>query len=238
MKQLKKKRPPSQNKEFVFLNYFSWFSFMHSGIPRLIKLCRSPAERNNSDSVLVACLVGTFNFSFMPDLKKKQKTPQSYRFQNAKYCRMLLNSCQDLLLFLLSIILYSVNYLSSDWRYKHIWKNGFIFTLLSTKNSSLKCFRIYHFIVLTFHSVMLFAEMSLESQGQQPFTCTHTHIRKYLPKAAEDWKGDFLLSLQPAIFCLSLQDNLVFSQGVANRRLTLLLLRRKIPAAGPALHGL
>ncbi|KAL2310187.1 hypothetical protein Nmel_006431, partial [Mimus melanotis] len=27
-----------------------------SCIPRLIKLCRSPAERNNSDSVLVACL--------------------------------------------------------------------------------------------------------------------------------------------------------------------------------------
>lgn len=27
-------------------------------VPRLIELCRSPTERNNSDSVLVACLVG------------------------------------------------------------------------------------------------------------------------------------------------------------------------------------
>ncbi|CAG05618.1 unnamed protein product, partial [Tetraodon nigroviridis] len=28
-------------------------------VPRLIELCRSPTERNNSDSVLVACLVGS-----------------------------------------------------------------------------------------------------------------------------------------------------------------------------------
>lgn len=32
-------------------------------VPRLIELCRSPTERNNSDSVLVACLVGGNNIS-------------------------------------------------------------------------------------------------------------------------------------------------------------------------------
>lgn len=32
-------------------------------VPRLIELCRSPTERNNSDSVLVACLVGRKNIS-------------------------------------------------------------------------------------------------------------------------------------------------------------------------------
>lgn len=30
---------------------------LSSAVPRLIQLCRSPTERNNSDSVLVACLV-------------------------------------------------------------------------------------------------------------------------------------------------------------------------------------
>lgn len=38
------------------------------GIPRLIQLCRSPGERNNSDAVLVACLVRASNcslFSFI-----------------------------------------------------------------------------------------------------------------------------------------------------------------------------
>lgn len=32
-------------------------SLLPSAVPRLIELCRSPTERNNSDSVLVACLV-------------------------------------------------------------------------------------------------------------------------------------------------------------------------------------
>ncbi|XP_051545585.1 protein inscuteable homolog isoform X2 [Myxocyprinus asiaticus] len=31
-------------------------AIQHMAVPRLIELCRSPAERNNSDSVLVACL--------------------------------------------------------------------------------------------------------------------------------------------------------------------------------------
>lgn len=36
----------------------TWLSrFLPSAVPRLIELCRSPTERNNSDSVLVACLV-------------------------------------------------------------------------------------------------------------------------------------------------------------------------------------
>ncbi|NWS43337.1 INSC protein, partial [Probosciger aterrimus] len=39
-----------------------------SCIPRLIKLCRSPTERNNSDSVLVACLVALRRLAVMsPD---------------------------------------------------------------------------------------------------------------------------------------------------------------------------
>lgn len=33
-------------------------------VPRLIELCRSPTERNNSDSVLVACLVGVFLYMY------------------------------------------------------------------------------------------------------------------------------------------------------------------------------
>lgn len=36
----------------------NWISPLLSlAVPRLIELCRSPTERNNSDSVLVACLV-------------------------------------------------------------------------------------------------------------------------------------------------------------------------------------
>ncbi|XP_066853536.1 protein inscuteable homolog isoform X3 [Anser cygnoides] len=39
-----------------------------NGIPRLIKLCRSPTERNNSDSVLVACLAALRRLAVMsPD---------------------------------------------------------------------------------------------------------------------------------------------------------------------------
>lgn len=84
----------------------------------------------------------------------------------------------------------------------------------------------------------MFAEMSLESQGKQPFICTHTNIWKYLCKVVKERKGDFLLSLQSIFWYLGLQDNTVSSHRVAKRRLTLSLLRRKIPAAGPALHGL
>lgn len=101
---------------------------MHSGIPRLIKLCRSPTERNNSDSVLVACLVGTFQFLFHTSPEKCRKnSPLDF-----KRCISRMNSYQCLLILPWSVILYNVNYLSSDWRFKHIRKSGFIFTLVST----------------------------------------------------------------------------------------------------------
>ncbi|EMP38280.1 Protein inscuteable like protein [Chelonia mydas] len=47
-----------------------------NGIPRLIELCRSPTERNNSDSVLVACLVGALKPSFIS--REKCRNPISF----------------------------------------------------------------------------------------------------------------------------------------------------------------
>ena len=45
---------------FLYFNVL-FIMFFLLGIPRLVKLCRNAEARNNSDAVLVACLVRSFS---------------------------------------------------------------------------------------------------------------------------------------------------------------------------------
>lgn len=142
--------------------------------------------------------------------------------------------------FPLSIILYRVNYLASDWRFKHIRKNGFIFTFLSTKKFHWNTSEIKVSVILKFHSLMMLCllKWALNHRGSSPLSAHTRMYRNIYVKWPKRRMEISCFHYNPFFFYLRLQDNIVSSQGVANRRLTLSLLRRKIPAAGPALHGL
>lgn len=170
---------------------------------------------------------------------KEKNIPLGFKMN--KYCRSVLNSCQGLLLFPLSIILYTVNYSSSDWRFKHIRKNGFIFTLLGTKKFHWNTLEFKDSLIPKFHSVMVLCllKLALSHGGSSPLSAlTHIYENIYVkhPK-----RGKSISCFHPNplfLFYLCLQDDVVPSQGVGNRKVTFSLLRRKIPAAGPAPHGL
>lgn len=106
---------------------------------------------------------------------EEKKSPLDFKMHN--YCRNVLNSCQGLLLFPLSIILYSVNYLSSDWRCKHIRKNGFILTLLSTQKFLWNTSEFKVSVILKFHSLMMLCllKWALNHRGSSPLSA-HTQI--------------------------------------------------------------
>lgn len=69
----------------VFIYLFNHLS--SSAVPRLIELCRSPTERNNSDSVLVACLVGVQSENDTDTKTQNTKTPANTKTgTNTKNC--------------------------------------------------------------------------------------------------------------------------------------------------------